>query len=103
MKCAVGATSSTAWKEGSNLLAAGKECKELLRKLDAELADLNLYDILEPCYRREGAAKGVQSHVQLGSPRRWPLGGAVVEGAPVQNWAHILGDDAGHPPCLDHR
>lgn len=84
----------------------GEDCKQLLRKLDAEVAGLNLYDILDPCYRRSGGA-AVEELLQLsssvGSVRQWPLGGAVAEGAVVQNWAHILADDAGHPPCLDHR
>ena len=87
-----------------NLMAwpsAGKECKELLKQLDTEVRDLNLYDILDPCYHRDG--NPIQSGVLSSSPRRWPLGGAVADHALVQKWADVVNDDAGHPPCLDHR
>ena len=71
---------------------AGTECGALVDELNAAVADLNLYDILEPCYH--GAN-------MLGGRREWPLGGAVAQGAAVRNWAHLgLGE---HPPCLDHR
>ena len=82
-------------------LFAGKECKELLKQLDSEVEDLNLYDILDPCYHRNSAP--IQPNVLFSGPRRWPLGGAVADHALVHKWADVVDDDAGHPPCLDHR
>jgi len=88
------------------LLYPGQECKGLLQEVNTEVSDLNLYDILEPCYRRDGGAamiEAMQKSTNGSSIRRWPLGGAIAEGDQVQNFAHVLGDEAGHPPCLDHR
>lgn len=74
--------------------SSGTECGARVDELNAAVADLNLYDILEPCYHGAHA-------LGLGGRREWPLGGAVAQGAAVRNWAHLgLGE---HPPCLDHR
>ena len=65
------------------------------------MADLNLYDILEPCYR--GPHYSLLQQPQRGR-RAWPLGGGILQGEEVRNWAHLLGQELGeHPPCLDHR
>jgi serine carboxypeptidase-like clade 1 len=75
-------------------LQSGTACGALVDELNAAVADLNLYDILEPCYHGAHA-------LQRNGRREWPLGGAVAQGAAVRNWAHLgLGE---HPPCLDHR
>ncbi len=94
-------------------LLAGTKCADLLDELNTDVGDLNLYDILEPCYNGAQPGNG-QQHVQAlrraaaagikGGGMMWPLGGVVLEGALVPNWAHLLGQQLGeHPPCLDHK
>ncbi|EIE22088.1 peptidase S10, serine carboxypeptidase [Coccomyxa subellipsoidea C-169] len=91
----------------------GTKCADLLDELNTDVGHLNLYDILEPCYNGAQPGNG-QQHVQAlrraaaagikGGGMMWPLGGVVLEGALVPNWAHLLGRQLGeHPPCLDHR
>ena len=40
---------------------AGTECGALLEELNAAVADLNLYDVLQPCYNGAGAARRSQA------------------------------------------
>ena len=92
---------------------AGTECADLLDELNNNVGDLNLYDILEPCYNSAQPGNGehrMQAIRRIAAAGRtrgslmWPLGGVVLEGAVVPNWAHVLGQQLGeHPPCLDHR
>ncbi|BDA42112.1 Serine carboxypeptidase 1 [Coccomyxa sp. Obi] len=89
----------------------GTVCAELIDTLNYNVGDLNLYDILEPCYNGVQPSGRLQQLKVLqalggkgGNPFAWPLGGVVMEGAVVPNWAHVLGEQLGdHPPCLDHR
>ena len=50
--------------------SAGTECAALIAQLNAAVADLNLYDILEPCYTGHQASTDQERPAQASSQRR---------------------------------
>jgi serine carboxypeptidase-like clade 1 len=92
----------------------GKECDNLLQKMQDELSELNLYNVLEDCHYKPrpspslAAVRKLQAAARRGRPlfanaaaarkawKQWPVRGGVPQGSKVYNWAHLLHLD---PPC----
>ncbi|XP_031100495.1 serine carboxypeptidase 1-like [Ipomoea triloba] len=94
-------------------------CENNLAKVDAEIAGLNIYDILEPCYHAKESStimhvnpKLPLSFRKLGETERplpvrtrmfgraWPLRAPVRDGI-VPTWPQLL--QSGSVPCTDDR
>lgn len=95
-------------------VAKGSRCEQLLLKLQAEVADLNLYDILETCYyppdqppKRQASSQSSYRPITVWKSqvrhlrethRGWPVQAIMKPGQELQNWQHLLASD---PPCID--
>ncbi|XP_016504046.1 serine carboxypeptidase-like 20 [Nicotiana tabacum] len=98
---------------------ASNNCSDKLNQVDQDVADLNLYDILEPCYHSKdssvistGNSRLPMSFRKLGETERplpvrkrmfgraWPFRAPVREGH-VPTWPEIL--NGAHVPCTDDR
>ncbi|KAI3853691.1 hypothetical protein MKW98_025208 [Papaver atlanticum] len=104
----------TAACNGSFWNSANDKCSELLEKVDGDVADLNIYDILEPCFHskeaKETDTRIPSSFKNLGETERplavrkrmfgraWPFRAQVREGL-VPTWPQIL--HGGGVPCTD--
>ncbi|KAI3934375.1 hypothetical protein MKW92_032579 [Papaver armeniacum] len=104
----------TAACNGNFWNSANSICSELLGKVYQDVADLNIYDILEPCFHSKEAEETdpriPSSFKNLGETERplavrkrmfgraWPFRAPVREGL-VQTWPQILHD--GGVPCTD--
>ncbi|CAH9093983.1 unnamed protein product [Cuscuta europaea] len=95
-------------------------CDDRLNKVDADIANLNIYDILEPCYHSKGPSRIMISNSKnlplsfrkLGETKRplavrtrmfgraWPLRAPVRKGI-VTMWPELL--RSGSVPCFDDR
>lgn len=84
----------------------GSACARLLNDASAELAALNLYDILLPCFpgnatRRAALQQGLAA-AGTGARSAWPL--RAARAGLMRTWHDLLGPELGDtPPCLDHR
>mmetsp|Transcript_17479 Transcript_17479/g.29987 ORF Transcript_17479/g.29987 Transcript_17479/m.29987 type:complete len:529 (+) Transcript_17479:45-1631(+) len=101
----------------------GSRCDKLLSKVWADVARLNIYDVLEDCFMGPNPdmpahelvglsleGRAVAQQLQKLKPsnqmpqalashgRRWPVVGSTPQGK-VQNWAHLKLT----PPCTDSR
>ncbi|KAF5835512.1 peptidase S10, serine carboxypeptidase [Dunaliella salina] len=88
----------------------GSQCDKDLAGLVEDIADLNIYDILEPCFTgspQEGASNDHSAplptahmpKVLATHGRRWPALGSTPHPGRVHNWAHL----GLTPPCTDVR
>ncbi|KAK1318944.1 Serine carboxypeptidase 1 [Acorus calamus] len=103
--------------QGSYWNATNGRCALLLDKVDYELNDLNIYDILEPCYHSPSIRNIVSSKSRLPDSfrrlgeidrpfpvrkrmfgRSWPLRAPVKDGR-VPTWPELLGSS--DVPCTD--
>lgn len=86
-------------------------CGRRLARMMNDLSDLNLYDILQPCYHGAstrtnglGGEELQQKHLRYRQLRAsypyWPVTGVIPVDQPVRNWNHLLGFA---PPCTDTR
>ncbi|KAF8388538.1 hypothetical protein HHK36_027213 [Tetracentron sinense] len=97
--------------------SSNESCESKLKKVDQDISDLNIYDILEPCYHspqiREigtGNSRLPTSFRQLGETERplavrtrmfgraWPLRAPVRDGI-VPTWPQIM--NSNNVPCTD--
>ncbi|CAN1750956.1 Serine carboxypeptidase-like 20 [Linum perenne] len=92
-----------------------QKCEKKLQEVDTQVAGLNIYDILEPCYHADVVAKNgtiglPSSFLELGATdrplpvrtrmfgRAWPLQANVRDGV-VPTWPELLHND--DVPCTD--
>ncbi|GLU08053.1 hypothetical protein SLE2022_249820 [Rubroshorea leprosula] len=92
-------------------------CQSELSKVDEDLQDLNIYDILEPCYHDNGPKEIVDTNIRLPSTfrklgetdrplavrkrmfgRAWPFRAPVRDGI-VPTWPELLNSLS--VPCMD--
>uniref|UniRef100_A0A383WG00 Carboxypeptidase n=1 Tax=Tetradesmus obliquus TaxID=3088 RepID=A0A383WG00_TETOB len=98
---------------------SGSRCESLLSQVWADLAGLNLYNVLEECHHKQhfgthsttdssssssGSSSSSSSSLAalMAQPqaRAWPLTGMVRQGAQLQNWGQLLRHN---PPCTQTR
>ncbi|XP_043703467.1 serine carboxypeptidase 1-like [Telopea speciosissima] len=104
--------------QGNYWNPASGVCGDKLSKIDQDVNDLNIYDILEPCYHSPNSEKFTDGKIKLPSSfrklgeterplavrkrmfgRAWPYRAPVRDGI-VPTWGQILnGDD--NVPCTD--
>lgn len=84
----------------------GSQCAALVGEAMSEVAKLNLYDILLPCFSGSAARNSVLRDRMASLDSRahtWPHLGPARAGR-MRTWHDILGTELGDtPPCLDHR
>nr|DAD25390.1 TPA_asm: hypothetical protein HUJ06_026854 [Nelumbo nucifera] len=102
---------------GSYWNSATAICEEKLEKIDKAIADLNIYNILEPCYHSPEAADEAAGNIRLPYSfrklgetekplavrkrmfgRAWPLRAPIRDGY-VPTWPQLM--DSGNVPCTD--
>ncbi|XP_010520852.1 PREDICTED: serine carboxypeptidase-like 20 isoform X2 [Tarenaya hassleriana] len=108
---------ATAVCQGRFYSSNGPECDEKLAKVDEDIARLNVYNILEPCYHGTTSLSAPDvnlpsSFLDLGKTKRplavrkrmfgraWPLRAPVLPGL-VPNWPQLL--EKLYIPCTDDR
>lgn len=79
------------------------ECLKLLAVMYTQLQDLNVYDILEECYKGPNPAatsqEGGIAAIRIHHGQKWPLPGTASTLGRQYNWAHL----GSTPPCTDSR
>lgn len=109
---------STACK-GNYYNPNSESCAEKLSKVDEDIAALNIYNILEPCYHEKSSKEVVDNHIRLPSTfrklggtdrplavrkrlfgRAWPLRAPVRDGI-VPTWPQL--SNGQKVPCTDDR
>ncbi|XP_058743459.1 serine carboxypeptidase-like 20 [Vicia villosa] len=95
----------------------GENCTKKLAKIDEDIAGLNMYNILEPCYHGTETDKVITTYAKLPSSfrklgetekphlvrkrmfgRAWPLRAPVRDGI-LPSWSKLT--NSIHVPCLD--
>lgn len=103
--------------KGNYYIPNSEACAERLNKVDEDVAALNIYDILEPCYHEKSSKAVEDSHIRLPSTfrklgetdrplavrkrlfgRAWPLRAPVRAGI-VPTWPQLASSDS--VPCTD--
>ncbi|KAF6258886.1 peptidase S10, serine carboxypeptidase [Scenedesmus sp. NREL 46B-D3] len=94
---------------------SGSRCGSLLNQVWADLAGLNLYNVLEECHHSQhftpatdaaqadsSGSSGSSLAALMAQPgqRTWPLTGVVRQGAQLRHWGQLLRHN---PPCTQTR
>lgn len=86
----------------SSHVVAAEACAELVLQVRNDLLDLDVYDVLLPCYHGSATARAASlAALSDVGPIGWPLG-PVVRPGPVHHWGRYA-RQAGAPtvPCTD--
>ncbi|XP_052186309.1 serine carboxypeptidase-like 20 [Diospyros lotus] len=105
--------------QGNYYNPASDNCENKLAQVDRNIEDLNIYNILEPCYHDKGTLETTTANVKLPSSfrklgeterplpvrkrmfgRAWPLRAPVKDGI-VPTWPQLL--DSNSVPCMNDK